>query len=77
MAVLGRTALTLYVVHMLLIAVLIRPVGTGTLWEVSFAPFAATGLPPGWTSLLYALVASALSVIVTLLLRRRGWVLRV
>lgn len=77
LVILGRTALTLYVVHMLLVAFLIRPYGGGTLWKASFAPFAATGLPLPWASLLYAVVAGATSVIVTLALRRRGWVLRV
>lgn len=75
--VLGRTALTLYVVHMLLIAILVRPAGRGSVWDLSFAPLLATGLPPAWASLLYAAAAGAISIVATLALRRRGWVLRV
>jgi len=75
--VLGRTALTLYVLHMLLVVILIRPYGAGNVWEATFAPFLATGLPPAWASLLYALMAGALSTLITLALRQRGWLLRV
>lgn len=75
---LGQAALTLYIVHMLLIAVLVRtlPEG-GTIWEASFALIAGIGLPPALASLLYALLAVALCCAVMPVLQRRGWVLKV
>ncbi|HEX4695262.1 hypothetical protein [Sphingomonas sp.] len=76
-ASLGQVALTLYVVHALLTAVLVIRVGGERLWASSFAALARVGLPPGWTSLLYAVIAGAIAILVTLALKRRGWVLRV
>jgi predicted acyltransferase len=74
---LGALALTLYVVHALLTAVLVIPVGGERLWALSFDALAQLGLPLDWTSLLYAVIAGALSIAVTLALAKRGWVLRV
>ena len=74
---LGSLALTLYVVHALLTAVLVIPVGGKRLWAISFDALARLGLPLDWTSLLYAMIAGALSIAVTLALAKRGWVLRV
>lgn len=74
---LGQAALTLYIVHALLTAVLVIPVGGERLWALSFGALAMLGLPLEWTSLLYAVIAGALSILVTLALKRRGWVLRV
>jgi len=73
----GQTALTLYVLHMLLIAVLVRTVpGGGTLWSRSYDALAATGLTPGLASLLFAVAASAVSLAPLSWLRRRGLLLR-
>jgi predicted acyltransferase len=73
----GQTALTLYVLHMLLIALLVRTVpGGGTLWSHSYDALAWTGLPPGVASLLFALAASALSLAPLSWLRRRGLLLK-
>lgn len=74
---LGQVALTLYVVHALLTAVLVIPVGGERLWKLSFLALARLGLPLDWTSLLYAVIAGAISILITLALRRRGWVLKV
>ena len=74
---LGALALTLYVVHALLTAVLVIPVGGKRLWALSFDALTRLGLPLDWTSLLYALIAGALAIAVTLALARRGWILRV
>lgn len=74
---LGQIALTLYVVHALLTAVLVIPFGGKRLWASSFEALAKLGLPLDWTSLLYAVLAGTLSVIITLGLARRGWMLRV
>jgi predicted acyltransferase len=76
-ASLGQVALTLYVVHALLTAVLVIRVGGERLWASSFAALARLGLPLGWTSLLYAVIAGTISILITLALKRRGWVLRV
>lgn len=76
-ALLGRDALTLYVVHALLTALLVVRIGGDRIWALSFDALARLGLPPGWASLLYAALAGGLSIAITLLLLRRGWRLRV
>lgn len=76
-ALLGQNALTLYVVHMLLIAALLLPSGNGqNLWERSFGAIAETGPSLAWMSLLYAIIASAASIAATRALVRRGWALK-
>jgi predicted acyltransferase len=74
---LGQVALTLYVVHALLTAVLVIRIGGERLWALSFDALARLGLPLDWTSLLYAVIAGTLAVLITLALAKRGWVLRV
>jgi predicted acyltransferase len=74
---LGSAALTLYVVHALLTAILVIHIGGVRLWQSSFDALSQLGLPPDWTSLLYAVIAGALSVAITLMLAKRGWTLRV
>ncbi|WP_299420910.1 heparan-alpha-glucosaminide N-acetyltransferase domain-containing protein [Sphingomonas bacterium] len=74
---LGQVALTLYVVHALLTAILVIRVGGERLWVSSFDALTRLGLPLDWTSLLYAAIAGTLSVLITLALAKRGWVLRV
>lgn len=76
-AMLGQVALTLYVVHALITAVLVVRVGGVRLWQSGFDALMQTGLPPGWASLLFAAIAGTIAVLVTLACRRRGWVLRV
>lgn len=74
---LGQVALTLYVVHMLLIAALIRPVrGADDLWTLGFDALMSTGLPPPWLSLAFALASAALCIALTALLARRGWIIK-
>lgn len=74
---LGQVALTLYVVHMLLIALLIRPVrGADDLWTLGFGALTSTGLPAPWLSLTFALAGAALCTALTALLARRGWVIK-
>ena len=74
---LGGLALTFYVVHALLTAVLVIPVNGKRLWLLSFEALSRIGLPPGWTSLLFAMIGGALAILITLALNKRGWVLRV
>jgi predicted acyltransferase len=75
---LGQAALTLYVIHMLLIAVIFRQLPSGKrIWEVSFGALAATGLHPAMASMLYAIIAAAISCAILVPLQRRGWLLKV
>lgn len=75
---LGQVALTLFVVHALLTALLVMVrIGGVRLWKLAFDALAQLGLPLDWTSLLFAVIAGSLSILITLALRRRGWVLRV
>ncbi len=75
---LGQAALTLYVVHTLLIAIIVRKLPGGeTIWDVTYAALAATGLSPAVVSLLYACIAAAISCAILPWLRRRGWLMKV
>ncbi len=75
---LGQAALTLYVVHTLLIAIIVRKLPSGqTLWDATWQVVSSTGLHPGVASMLYACVAAAISCAVLPWLKRRGWVLKV
>lgn len=76
---LGQAALTLYVVHTLLIAVIVRKLPSGeTIWGVTYeALTAVTSLTPAASSLLYAIIAAAISCFIFAILQRRGWVLKV
>lgn len=73
----GQTALTLYVVHTLLIVILVRKLPDGrSIWITAYDALVAAGLSPHLASLLFALLASALSLAVIPPLRRRGWILK-
>lgn len=76
---LGQAALTLYVVHTVLIAVIVRKLPNDRkIWEVSYdALTAMTGLSPAASSLLYAIIAAAISCVILVFLKRRGWILKV
>lgn len=75
---LGQAALTLYVVHTLLIAVIVRKLPSGErIWDVSYQALASTGLSPPVASLLYAIIAAAICCAVLPRLKRRGWILKV
>jgi predicted acyltransferase len=75
----GQAALTLYVVHTVLIAVIVRKLPDDrTIWAVSYEALTnLTGLSPAASSLLYAIIAAALSCVLLVFLKRRGWVLKV
>lgn len=75
---LGQTALTFYILHMLLITLLVRMVpGTGeTLWALLYNQLAATGLAPPLAALLFSLVTGGLCCATMPLLKRKGWVLK-
>jgi predicted acyltransferase len=74
---LGQTALTLYVIHMLLLAVIVRKLPDGTrIWDGLYAALASTGLPPALASLLFALIAGALCTAPLAWLKREGWLIK-
>lgn len=75
---LGQAALTLYVVHQLLIAVIFRELPSGEkIWAVTYQALANTGLSPAAASMLYAIIAAAICCAVLPWLKRRGWILKV
>jgi predicted acyltransferase len=77
MVLLGQTALTLYVIHMLLIALIVRKMPDGgRIWDTLFAQLASTGLAPPVASLLFALIAGAICVAPLAWLKRRGWLIK-
>ena len=76
---LGQAALTLYVIHTLLIAVIFRTLPSGEkIWKVTYeALLAVTSLSPAAGSFLYAIIAATISCLILIPLRRRGWILKV
>jgi predicted acyltransferase len=74
---LGQAALTLYIVHTLLIAIIVRKLPSGEkIWDVLWRALAGTGLHAPTASLLFAVVAAVISCAILPLLVRRGWVLK-
>lgn len=74
---LGQTALTLYVIHMLLLAVIVRKLPDGTrIWDALYTSLASTGLPPAIASLIFALTAGALCTAPLAWLKRKGWLIK-
>jgi predicted acyltransferase len=75
---LGQAALTLYVVHHILIAIIVRTVPSGDkLWKVMFDALAGTGMDSAIASLLFASIAATISCVVLPWLKQRGWILKV
>jgi predicted acyltransferase len=73
----GQTALTLYVIHMLLLALIVRKLPDGTrIWDALFAKLAATGVSPPVASLLFALIAGAICTAPLAWLKKRGWLIK-
>jgi predicted acyltransferase len=73
----GQTALTLYVIHMLLLAAIVRKLPDGTrIWDALYEMLAGTGLPPALASLIFALIAGALCTAPLAWLKRRGWLIK-
>jgi predicted acyltransferase len=74
---LGQTALTLYVVHTVFIAIIVRKLPDGqSIWEASYQALASTGLYPPIAALVYAIIAAALSCAVLPFLKRKGWMIK-
>ena len=75
---LGQAALTLYIVHHLLIAIIVRKMPNGEkLWKILFDALASTGLNLAIASLFFACLAAAISCAMLPWLKRRGWILKV
>ncbi len=73
----GQAALTLYIVHMLVLAILVRKLPDGgRVWDATFAPFAAIGPSQAFASLAYAAVVTAACLWTTHHLAKRGWVVK-
>lgn len=73
----GQTALTLYVIHMLLLAIIVRKLPDGTrIWDMLYAKLATTGLSPPLASLLFALIAGAICTAPLGWLKKRGWLIK-
>jgi predicted acyltransferase len=73
----GQTALTLYVIHMLLLAAIVRKLPDGTrIWDALYEMLAGTGLPPALSSLVFAVIAGALCTAPLAWLKRRGWLIK-
>lgn len=74
---LGQTALTFYVIHMLLLAVIVRKMPDGTrIWDWLYTYLAATGLSPPLASLLFAVLAGALCAAPLAWLKHKGWLIK-
>lgn len=74
---LGQTALTFYIVHTLLLAVIVRKLPDGeTLWAWLYHRLTGLGLTAPVASLLFALIATALCCAIMPWLQRRGWILK-
>lgn len=74
---LGQTALTFYIVHTLLLALIVRKLPSGeTLWSWLYRGVAAVGFTPPVASLVFAVLATALCCALMPWLQRRGWILK-
>ncbi|MBP8235173.1 MAG: hypothetical protein KAY22_23010 [Rhizorhabdus sp.] len=76
LASIGQTALTIYVMHMLLIAVMIRTWNGETTWDRLFALFAVLSPAPAINSLAFAISLTLGCAAIALLLLRRNVRLR-
>ena len=75
---LGQAALTLYVVHTVLLAIIVRKLPDGEkLWKHLFDGLVGlTGLPLSAASLLFAIVATGISAAFIPPLKKRGWLIK-
>ena len=73
----GQTALTFYVLHMFLLAIIVRRLPDGTrVWDWLFAQLAATGVQPALASLLFAILAGIICAAPLPWLRKRGLLIK-
>lgn len=74
----GQTALTFYIIHMLLIALLVRKLpDDNKVWDVTYGWLMSIGLSGGWAALVYSLIAAALCIAPLGWLQRKGWLIKV
>ncbi len=75
---LGRAALTVYVIHMLLIVILVRKLSNGErLWAMLYRHLEYIIASPPLASIVFAIVATMASTLALPWLRRHGWLLKV
>lgn len=74
---LGQTALTLYVIHMLLLAVIVRKLPDDTrIWDWLYAKLVMIIPSPPLASLVFAIIAGAICVAPLGWLKRKGWLIK-
>jgi predicted acyltransferase len=74
---LGQTALTLYVIHMLLLAIIVRKLPDDTrIWDMLYAKLSALIPSPPLASLIFALIAGAICVAPLGWLKKRSWLIK-
>ncbi len=74
----GQAALTIYLIHMLVISLLrLPPGGERQLWDHLLAGLQASGLSAMWSSVLFSVLAVVLCRLLLVPLQRRGLLLRV
>ena len=74
---LGQTALTLYVIHMLLLSIIVRKLPDGTrIWDMLYGKLAAVIPSAPLASLVFALIAGALCTAPLGWLKRKGWLIK-
>ncbi len=77
LVLLGQTALTLYVIHMLLLALIVRKLPDGTrIWDMLYAKLAAVIPSAPLASLLFALLAGIICTAPLGWLKRKGWLIK-
>lgn len=73
LAIAGRTALTLFVIHMLLVAVLVRTVDGERIWTLLYRWVTRDAHGDPASSFVFAVLAGSLCAAMTAALRWRGW----
>jgi predicted acyltransferase len=74
----GETALTFYILHMLLLALLVRKLpGDIKIWDLTYSWLTSAGLSGGPAALTYSLIAAALCLAPLATLKRKGWLVKV
>lgn len=77
LALYGQTALTLYVIHMLLLAIIVRKLPDGTrIWDALYNMLAAAGLSPPLASLVFAIIGGAICTAPLPWLKRKGFLIK-
>lgn len=74
---LGQTALTLYVIHMLLLALIVRKLSDDSrIWDLLYGKLLTVISSPPLASLVFAIVAGAICIAPLGWLKRKGWLIK-